>query len=260
MDPSKLLQDGRYREAIEAYTRRLRREQSASNYAYRAEAYFNLKYYDTALADFHAANAAAIYTSDHYLERIGVVNWLAGRYNTAAGTWFDLVLTTERGKIQYTDGAGGVEPGCLLWFAAASLGVGVGIEVGETAREVGTSSFLHAFFSSVSRNLEPAGWGSRFPVLMNHLYQGRMPPELVESAIAEVSQVRKEFSGLPPRAVVWDIDDLTKQPPWGEEFAAAITSLANYFVTSNGFDLFEVIIESLQEAKKLKLAVSICPY
>jgi tetratricopeptide (TPR) repeat protein len=122
MDPWKLIEKRRYLGAIEAFTRRLRREPSENNYAGRAEAYFNLKDYNPALADFHAANAAAMHTSTHYLERIGVVNWLAGRLNTAAGTWLDLVLDTERGKIAYADGAGGVQPGCLLWFAAVSLG------------------------------------------------------------------------------------------------------------------------------------------
>lgn len=122
MDPWHLHATGRYTEAVEGYTRRLRREQSARNYAGRAEAYFKLKDYDRALADFHAANAAAPYTCTHYFERIGVVNWMARRQNTAAAVWLDLALAMERGKIQYADGAGGVEPGCLLWFAAVSLG------------------------------------------------------------------------------------------------------------------------------------------
>ncbi len=88
----------------------------------RAEAYQNLECYDKALADLHSANAASPFTTDGYLALMGVVNWLAGRENTAIGIWLDLVLATEVRKFQYLDAAGGVQPGCLLWFAAVSLG------------------------------------------------------------------------------------------------------------------------------------------
>lgn len=42
------------------------------------------------------------------------------------------------------------------------------IKVGSIIDEIGTSDFFHAFFSTVSYNLEEA-WGSRFPVLFKHL-------------------------------------------------------------------------------------------
>lgn len=122
MHAFKLLELGKYEEAIESFTRALRKEPSQFIYSGRAEAHFKLKDYDAAIADLHLANGVATHTNTGYFERMGVINWLAGRENTAAGVWLDLVLATERGKLQYTDGAGGVEPGCLLWFAAVSLG------------------------------------------------------------------------------------------------------------------------------------------
>jgi hypothetical protein len=122
MDAFKLLESGQPRKAIEAFTRKIRRQPTDINYSSRAEAFIQLKEYDNGLADLHWANAAAVWTSTHYFERIGVVNWLARREYLAAATWLELVLATERGKIQYADAAGGVEPGCLLWFAGVSLG------------------------------------------------------------------------------------------------------------------------------------------
>jgi hypothetical protein len=122
VDAWTLLETRQSRKAIEVFTRKLRKEPSAIHYSGRAQAYLQLKDYDRALADFHLAKAAAVWTSTHYFERIGVVNWLARRECLAAATWLELVLATERGKIQYADAAGGVEPGCLLWFAAVSLG------------------------------------------------------------------------------------------------------------------------------------------
>ncbi len=69
----------KYREAVDAYPRALRREKSMRNYCGRAEAYSNLKMYDEAIADFYAAEITSTYTSTHRFERIGVVNWLAER-------------------------------------------------------------------------------------------------------------------------------------------------------------------------------------
>lgn len=38
--------------------------------------------------------------------------------------------------------------------------------------------------------------------------------------------------------VIWDIDDMTKMPPWGKNISKDITDLSNYFVTSDGKDFF----------------------
>ncbi len=40
---------------------------------------------------------------------------------------------------------------------------------------IGTADFLHASFSTVCGRLENEKWGSRFPHLMNELYQGVLP-------------------------------------------------------------------------------------
>lgn len=125
---------------------------------------------------------------------------------------------------------------------------GIGIRVGHSYREIGTGSFLHCFFSTVSAVLEPRGWGSRFPTLMNRLYQGDLPDVDVEKARSELVTVRRELAAHPPSAVVWDIADRSQRPPWGDAIAPEITSLANYFVTSNGKDLFDVLLAALDEA------------
>lgn len=125
----------------------------------------------------------------------------------------------------------------------------VGIKVGSITDEIGTSDFLHAFFSTVSYNLE-GGWGSRFPTLLNNLYQGDLEAGLAESALAELKQVKGELATLSPEHVVWDIEDLSKKPPWDSDISPDITSLANYFVTSTGRDLIAILIEALDEAAR----------
>jgi tetratricopeptide (TPR) repeat protein len=122
MDPWDLIKAGRYGEAIERYSSRLRRDKSSPNYMNRGLAYLNTGDFDSALADFQAADKAEQFKSDDPLQAIGVAHWLGGRRIEAATVWHDLVLATERGKIQYSDAAGGVESAHLLWFAAVRLG------------------------------------------------------------------------------------------------------------------------------------------
>ena len=124
----------------------------------------------------------------------------------------------------------------------------VGIRVGSIADEIGAPSFLHAFFSTVSAYCDTSEWGSRFPNLFK-LYEGHLPSRLAPLAVVELRAAREEaLSKLPPSQVVWDIEDRSAMPPWGTDIAPTITSLGNYFVSSTGRDLFELLEEALQAA------------
>lgn len=133
----------------------------------------------------------------------------------------------------------------------------VGVKVGSITDEIGTSDFFHAFFSTVSSNLESEGWASRFPVLMGKLYQGNLDASLAKSAISELHQIQSELAAFKPEKVVWDIENPNKKPPWGNNISAEITSLANYFVTSTGRDLISTLIEALEDAASSNKPVAI---
>lgn len=125
----------------------------------------------------------------------------------------------------------------------------IGFKIGSIITEVGTADFLHAFFSTVSYRLEPGGWGSRFPALMNELFQGRIEAASANTALKELDTIQSELKEFMPGKVVWDIYDLKATPPWGNSISDQITSLSNYFVTSDGKDLIEVIRDRLQRLK-----------
>jgi hypothetical protein len=124
----------------------------------------------------------------------------------------------------------------------------VGLHVSNVYREIGAASFFNSFFSTVSANLEPAGWGSRFPTVMRTLYEGRLPVGSAAAALAELDNIHRELAGFPPSMIVWDYNDRSLQPPWGDDIDPRITSLANYFVTSDGKDLFVVFKAALSDA------------
>lgn len=124
------------------------------------------------------------------------------------------------------------------------------LRVGNRIWEVGTGDFLHAFFSTISYHLEPAGWGSRFPTLMRELYAGSLNADSADAALAELQTVREELKAFSPDQVIWDIENLEARPPWGDFISPEITDLSNYFVTSDGRDLISVMETALQRLKK----------
>ncbi|MEZ6041309.1 MAG: hypothetical protein R3C20_12440 [Planctomycetaceae bacterium] len=73
------------------------------------------------MADYESAERIDQSRSDGNLRSIGVVHWLAGREADAVEAWAEAVRLLERNEIEYTDGAGGVQSPCLLWFAGARL-------------------------------------------------------------------------------------------------------------------------------------------
>ena len=126
--------------------------------------------------------------------------------------------------------------------------MGVGIKVGSVINEIGSPDFFHAFFSTVSANLEKQ-WGERFPMLHNRLYQGELSGADAAAALVELTTVRGELASLPVGLVVWDIEDRQKTPPWGDTISPEITDLSNYFVTSTGRDLIATLAEALEELR-----------
>lgn len=120
--------------------------------------------------------------------------------------------------------------------------------VGYEAFAVGDASFLKAFFSTIFVRVEERDWGSRYPVLMRDLYSGRVAPGAAGAALGEIERLRKHLADHPPNDIVWDFEDSASKPPWGEKVSSQVSSLANYFVTSDGKDLLDILSAALTEA------------
>lgn len=122
---------------------------------------------------------------------------------------------------------------------------------------IGTADFLHSFFSTVCGRLENGKWGSRYPYLMNELYQGTLPAEHLAAGADELSQIKQELAQFSPDQVIWDIDDRSLTPPWGDNISEDITDLSNYFVTSEGEDFLSVFAAALDKARELNVPLTI---
>jgi len=127
----------------------------------------------------------------------------------------------------------------------------VGFKVKYFWYHIGSGEFLHSFFSTVCYNLEESKWGRRFPNIMSELYAGELKNENIDSAIKELNCIKAELTKISKDKVIWDIEDLNKRTPWGDNISDSITDLGNYFVTSDGDDFITLLSNALEKAKQL---------
>ena len=125
----------------------------------------------------------------------------------------------------------------------------VGVRVGSIIDEVGTPAFFNAAFSTVSVLLEDGQPGKRFPVFSRQLYAGQVPTAQAAALLRELHTIALELQQFSPAQLVWDAEDRSLTPPWGDRIAEHITSLGNYFVTSTGRELWALLIEAAEAAQ-----------
>ena len=133
----------------------------------------------------------------------------------------------------------------------------VGFTVKRYLYTIGGGDFLHAFFSTVCGQLENEQWGSKYPYIMQELYEGELSAEHLQQAAEEFAQVKLGLARFTPDQVIWDIEDRSLMPPWGDQISDSITDLSNYFVTSSGEDLLDVFQNALTKAQQLHVPLRI---
>ncbi|MBR5682402.1 MAG: immunity 70 family protein [Ruminococcus sp.] len=127
----------------------------------------------------------------------------------------------------------------------------VGFKVKFYWYQVGSADFLFSFFSTVACNLENGRQGERFPMIKNLCDNGRLEINELSAALEEIALIKAELKRFSADKVVWDMDDLSKQPPWGSNISPDITDLSNYFVTSDGEDFITVLQHAVEKAVSL---------
>jgi 2,3-bisphosphoglycerate-dependent phosphoglycerate mutase len=143
-----------------------------------------------------------------------------------------------------------------------SVGAGrVGIRTGSVITEVGASAILHALFSTISKNLETEGWGTRFPMVLGPLYQGHLNPDQCGVALSELRIIYDELCKLPIERVVWDIEQPMKHPHSAYRSNPLAKNVAEYFLTVNSLDLLKGgLIDSLESAVEFGHSVKIIAF
>ena len=144
------------------------------------------------------------------------------------------------------------------WTCVGEITMSVGFQVSYNWYEIGSADFLYAFFSTVAYNLEKGIWGSKFPVIMKRLYLEELNGKDIDRAIKELKIIKRKLKKFSPDKVVWDIENLEKQPPWGKNISDEISDLSNYFITSDGEDFITIFMHALEKAKETGEGIAIC--
>jgi len=133
----------------------------------------------------------------------------------------------------------------------------IGFKVKYFWYQIGAEDFLHAFFSNICYHLENKKWGSKYNVIMNKLYSGELRFEDINNALNELDEIKNKLKLISPNKVIWDIDNLDSNPPWGNNISSDITDLSNYFVTSDGEDFITILQHALEKAASLNTSLEI---
>ena len=73
---------------------------------------------------------------------------------------------------------------------------------------------FRSFFSTIWNRLEHRRWGSRFPVMMNKLFQGYADASDMDALAAELKVIQEEFRQLPVYELTWNYEKPDACPGW----------------------------------------------
>jgi hypothetical protein len=114
--------------------------------------------------------------------------------------------------------------------------------------EVGGYDDFHSFRTAIHARLEPGGWGSRYPILMNHEdASGIWAPEDAARLEGELLEIRDAFRRLPAAAA---------PDGWQRDVAASLrlepVTLHESFYDIDGRPLLDRLIELAQLAQRVR--------
>ena len=76
--------------------------------------------------------------------------------------------------------------------------------------------------------------GQPVPVFDERAVSGDAVRRASRTGAEELAQIKQALAQFAPNQVIWNIEDLSLTPPWGDNISGDITDLSNYFVTSEG--------------------------
>lgn len=136
----------------------------------------------------------------------------------------------------------------------------IGLKQGSVVTEIGPGGLLHSLLSTVAVHLEGGKWGTNFPLIMGKFYQGSLPASDADRAFQEMQQIKDGLKSLTADKVVWDIEDLSKNPPWGRNVGPHVKSMADYYVTITRRNLVDEILDNLESLKEFGGTLDIISY
>jgi 2,3-bisphosphoglycerate-dependent phosphoglycerate mutase len=119
------------------------------------------------------------------------------------------------------------------------------VEVAGRRTELAASDIVQALFGTISYRLEPEGRGSRFPVVILGLYGGRLMPEEMLAALAELDVIANDLKALPQDRAVRSLKELK---PFRAGNGSA-NSLYEYFLALDGTPLVAALRDKIEQTR-----------
>jgi len=123
----------------------------------------------------------------------------------------------------------------------------VAIHVGDNTYSIGSARFYDSFFATIKIRLESGVAGSLYPNVMSMRSGTELKKSQAKNVLLELKKIQVEFAKLPPTDYIYNEEDIHEQPPWANNISPEIKNLAQYFITDEGEDLFDVFEQALTE-------------
>jgi hypothetical protein len=118
--------------------------------------------------------------------------------------------------------------------------------VGGHCRELAPEHVVEAMFTTIGCRLEPQGRGTRFPAVMDDLYEGYMKPGRASEALSELAEIEGALRKIPVGDVVWSLATFRRDDA-NEPVNHQATNALDYFVDAGGQPLISCLRDGLEE-------------
>ncbi len=132
----------------------------------------------------------------------------------------------------------------------------VGFSVDCFWHHVGRADALYSLFSTICLRLEDGKRGSKYPYIMNDLYNGKLENKFVDVAMNEVKEIKEGLKKLSFEDVVWDIEDLSMEAKFVYDVSDK-SSLLNFYINADRDNFIELLQKALETAKELDLDLTL---
>lgn len=116
---------------------------------------------------------------------------------------------------------------------------------------------VEGLFATITYRLEPGGRGSRYPMVMNRLYSGRLDPAEAPAALRELAEIETGLLALAPHHVVWSFTDLRRLDDRTFPVNHAALNVRDYFVTTDGRPLLQALRDAVLLGQDRKEALEL---
>lgn len=124
----------------------------------------------------------------------------------------------------------------------------VSLIIENTYHEMGSSSLLNAFFSTIYFHLVKDKPGIAYPKIFMHLYKGHLKWQDAAEVLEDFEEIRNKLKRYGPDKIIWDIQNLSISPPPPMQKIDRSIPLSNCFLTEKGLNYFDLISEVLKNS------------